>query len=42
MPRQLLRQVRLIDPVTAIDQITDVLLSDGVIAEISASISTLR
>lgn len=38
MPRQLLRQVRLIDPVTAIDQITDVLLSDGVIAEISASI----
>ncbi|MBD2089531.1 dihydroorotase [Microcoleus sp. FACHB-1515] len=38
MPRHLLRQVRLIDPIASLDRVTDVLLADGVIAEIADSI----
>lgn len=38
MPRHLLRQVRLIDPIASVDRVTDVLLADGVIAEIGESI----
>jgi dihydroorotase len=41
MTRELLRQVRLIDPLSQTDQIADVLIVDGVIEAISSEISDL-
>ena len=39
MPSQLLRQVRLIDPIAALDRITDVLIADGVIESVADAIA---
>ena len=39
MPSQLLRQVRLIDPIAALDRITDVLIADGVIQSVADAIA---
>ncbi len=41
MTTELLQQVRIIDPVSGIDTITDVLIADGVIQAISSSIGDL-